>query len=392
MIKKTKAVIPAVMLLIAIILFSFMGTAFDLDPGGAGGEPTPPPLDLTLSFWSPPSASIGQSFQVEAIANKYVLFIKIYLDGVRIAQGDYIRILTKSITINSLGDHEVKAVAKETGNYPETETVFRTTRTRYSIVDPEPNYSPNNLGTDWGRHPSMTTLYTTACNFIQEYYGTLSNLNPTEAAIGVWNGLKQRFRQIYNDPEGDGYIRQDYALIDGTDGNTPYYGKCYSASIGLSGLLRSIGIPSRSIQIEAELYNYLNGVFYFLEDDTHVFAEVYLGSTEGWIVCCADETFVDSELPTSWGWWGWEEFGNYITDSKMVWNFNQIEAYVRYDHSRVISVGWVYEIISSDGSAWVEYTNYLWRAHNYEYGSEDSIWSTWNTYYNIIAANTPLPL
>ena len=177
--------------------------------------------------------------------------IFLYLDNSAI---EY-KFSTKSLTcddarITTIGYHQIKVIVFQFWNIAGEAT--KTIRGRYNIVQ----YSQDKYReADGYHHPDSTTVYDCQMQILQDssYPYNLQTIssNPQEWVDRIWEVLRDKYVTIWtgsNDWHTDVEIANDY-LDDKVCDNNPY--ACNDYAVFISGLARSVGLPTRIWSIVA---------------------------------------------------------------------------------------------------------------------------------------------
>ncbi len=153
-------------------------------------------------------------------------------------------------------------------------------------------------------------------------------------------------------------IYSDLYLIQNKESSN-YIGACYSAANLLSGLARSLSIPTRMILMDAE------------GNEEHVWVEFYLNDTQhnGWVT--ADGT------TDGYGWYDWSEF-----ETKMGTAYNWTKPPAPTTVIEVQAIRWVYEVTGDTiEDVWTDYES----VDHIEDDAADSYWTTWDDYKTVFS-------
>jgi len=248
--------------------------------------------------------------------------------------------------------------------------VAMTRKVYFVITDPESTYGSldtNNLGTDWGRHPTDSLIYDKAYSILLASYGSdLPTINQWQATYTLWNYVKQHWTQVSGIPKTD---------LDIVASNN-WQGPCYATANVLCGLLRSVGIPTRNILLK------FKGGF------EHVFCEAYVGSIagncqlNGWVT-------LDANFDQG-GWLGWDALDDFVNGpGGSGWNW--VSSIPTKD---LEVVRWVYEETGDlvetywyfNDESYPTKSGY-WGISKYHHSQIDSEWVTWEYYQQIFDDN-----
>lgn len=304
-------------------------------------------VGFTLTFTTPTFANHDGTYTITARTSQSVDCIQIYEDGTLLTEKTGSSILSISHTFSNLKKIRFTALAEKQGYIRISNKI---TRVRFNIADPEPTFTPGNLGTDWGRHPDDYIVYDEADRILQQKYGNSRPSDKYSIVNILWQYVKDNW------VHKGAVIKPDKDII-----TSKYEGACYSASILLSGLYRSIGLPSRILLLNFEA-----------DDTEHAFLEVYIGGTEhdGWIPACAD-----------WSQGGWFNWGKQ-TSSRFNYRVENVHKW-EWDASNQIlnleKVTWVYNVLGSVTDAHGNWIGFKGLKHQ-KVDLNDPNWLTWDDY------------
>ena len=212
-----------------------------------------------------------ETYYLKASCSKTADWIGIFVDGVCVKSGSN----TRSVSISNykfryIKKLNIRAMAEVDGMMRMKTIVCRT---RFHIDDPDSGR--NNLGTDQLRNPSSTTVYDVQSKIIQDSgYGKV--YTPSDWMNAIWTHLKDYdVAPYYENPDwySDVEMANDY-LDDGVLDN--HYYQCSSYSAFITGLARSVGLPSRMWTM-VQNWPAPYGETGIIDIFHHIIPEVYIG-------------------------------------------------------------------------------------------------------------------
>jgi hypothetical protein len=143
------------------------------------------------------------------------------------------------------------------------------TRDVVANIPGPPDEGQNNLGSDWARHPTDSSIYQMALQIVGQ---------TTSAYVAAQRIYSHVSAAYIHDPNYTPF-RSDVQLLQDYQSTNFYHGLCRSDAVILTAYARTIGIPARIIHLTFSAKNDPS------DTDPHYFAELWLpdGDTWKWI-------------------------------------------------------------------------------------------------------------
>lgn len=235
-------------------------TFFTIDSTSAWVIPIPMTVSITVPSWT----KTTYWNQLPVTCSKTADRIDLYLDGVLKGSAYNTRTTTFGLRIYTIGKHQVSAVAYSGYEFG-VDSEY--TRVRFDITEPLDDRFSENLATDGYRHPNSVTVFDTQIRMIEQSSKSISQVssNPLIWAEAIWEIMSDSIKIPWdnsNDWYTDIEMSNDYLTDNDLEPNKY---ACADFAVFISGLARSVGIPSRIWSLTGLDYTY-----------AHMIAEVYI--------------------------------------------------------------------------------------------------------------------